>query len=405
MLTRNTIKIQLLFLSVLSWYHLSNGASFYSNKGIGLLSYFTTGQGMGMGGIGIAIIDNISLNHLNPATLVPTPMTRLSGTFLYQTVSMKSPGEKGFSRYANANGLHFLMPLKRNISFSIGLTPVTLVDFEMRSEGEVSYRKQVRGNGGLNRVVLSLFYAPIEKIYLGFSFNYNFANIEETWVVDFYSDEFNDTQDVLSTRLWGPNFTTGLIFRLRKDWTMGVIYSTATQLRAKTSARYNFNEAPYNFAEESLAQYHQVNFPYAWGIGSAYTIKHKVLLGADFYTQAWHQFALDGKKLPGYHNSYRLSLGGQYTPSKDPLSSYFKRVCYRAGFFQETLYFEYQTRNKIKEYGATLGLGFPFYHDSGRIDLAAEIGKRGTLAQNPVEENFVNVFITITVGERWFQRR
>ena len=44
--------------------------SFYSTRGIGLVRDFVSGQSSGMGGVGIAIADPLSVNDLNPAALV-----------------------------------------------------------------------------------------------------------------------------------------------------------------------------------------------------------------------------------------------------------------------------------------------------------------------------------------------
>ena len=60
--------------------------------------------------------------------------------------------------------------------------------------------------------------------------------------------------------------------------------------------------------------------------------------------------------------------------------------------------------SNISEYIGTAGMGIPFYGGYGRIDFGIGYGKRGELESNRVEESFIQFFLTITGGEKWFVR-
>ncbi len=79
-------------------------------------------------------------------------------------------------------------------------------------------------------------------------------------------------------------------------------------------------------------------------------------------------------------------------------------MTYRAGYFFQQLDFQDRSGNNVTEYGISVGAGFPYYGDWGRIDVALRYGQRGDLSSNPVTEDIFQIYISITGGEKWFLR-
>jgi hypothetical protein len=59
----------------------------------------------------------------------------------------------------------------------------------------------------------------------------------------------------------------------------------------------------------------------------------------------------------------------------------------------------------ITDFAGTFGLGLPINGTFSNINIAVEIGKRGTKYNNLVEENYVNFVIGLSFNDRWFVKR
>ena len=53
----------------------------------------------------------------------------------------------------------------------------------------------------------------------------------------------------------------------------------------------------------------------------------------------------------------------------------------------------------------TFGIGIPVGSMFSNLNLAVEIGKRGTTDANLVEEKFANLKMSLSLNDRWFVKR
>jgi hypothetical protein len=61
----------------------------------------------------------------------------------------------------------------------------------------------------------------------------------------------------------------------------------------------------------------------------------------------------------------------------------------------------------IKRYAGTVGVGLPLRSNNGsyyKINIAAEIGQRGSLVNGLVKENYVNIHLGFTLNDKWFTK-
>jgi hypothetical protein len=91
-------------------------------------------------------------------------------------------------------------------------------------------------------------------------------------------------------------------------------------------------------------------------------------------------------------------------PDYNSFSKYWKRATYRAGLHFENTGLEINNET-IKEFGISFGVGLPVGNVFSNVNLGFEIGKRGTTNQNLIQENFFNVNISLSLNDRWFQKR
>ena len=59
----------------------------------------------------------------------------------------------------------------------------------------------------------------------------------------------------------------------------------------------------------------------------------------------------------------------------------------------------------IDEFGISFGLGLPVGQFFSNANIGIEIGQRGTIDNNLIEEDFVNIQIGLSLNDRWFVKR
>ncbi|MGO1584417.1 MAG: hypothetical protein ACTHXJ_00395, partial [Mesonia sp.] len=105
-----------------------------------------------------------------------------------------------------------------------------------------------------------------------------------------------------------------------------------------------------------------------------------------------------------YTDASSYKLGGYYIPNYNDITSYFQRIVYRAGFRYEETGLNINTED-VDEFGISFGVGLPAGNFLTNINLGVEYGERGTTSNNLVKEKFVNVFLSLSLNDKWFVKR
>jgi hypothetical protein len=391
------------------FFNRADAGSFYNSRGFGELKYFSNAQAIGMGGSLVSMPDNFHINMVNPATLVFIPVTRLSGDFVHEAIWNKTDLGKGFVKYTNLNGVSFAIPIIREkLTTAFGIIPSSQYDYDYQITGatdDYGYAKIIRAAGGLNKISLGFGYAVTDYLSLGSYLNYNFGKLEQTWIVDYVSDLFWDSSDQLTRKMWGINYTAGVLVRPVSDLYIGASFAANYKLNIQDHTSNLVKKGSLLFdVDEYHAAKKKINMPEFLGFGATYILKKKFRMSSDFVYQPWNDFSRDNNSLIDYNDEYRFGIGIEILPASNILAKYHEKMSYRIGYYYHMLNYNEEGSDKVAEYGITAGLGFPYYGSFGRIDLAFRYGARGTLPNNPVSENIFQMFISISAGERWFYR-
>jgi len=59
----------------------------------------------------------------------------------------------------------------------------------------------------------------------------------------------------------------------------------------------------------------------------------------------------------------------------------------------------------VNEFGISFGVGMPMGKELSTFNLGMELGKRGTINNGLVKENFFNFRIGLTLNDKWFSKR
>jgi hypothetical protein len=377
------------------------GGSILSSYGVGIPFVFPNARSMGMGGVSIAIPSAYSISRINPAALREIQRTSLSLQYFYEQNKYEDESGKATSQYANFNGFTFVLPFGKEIGCAASLSPLSRMDYHLiyqQTQSEALYVKSVEGSGGLNTFSFSLYYGIHSKIALGFSGDYIFGKIKENWKVTYDNADYVETSDLLSTKNWGYGLTTGILVRPISALQLGAVYRPKIELDTRTDTYYEYTT-------DMLTHHGSISIPSSWGAGISFEIGRIGLIGMDYQQQNWSQLKINEQRIQRFQNSYRISLGGELSPSDDPFDSYFKRMQYRIGICYQPFFVSDLSGQAFTEKWLTVGFGLPLIMNIAQFDLALSFGQRGSLDQNGLSENLFRISCSITGGEKWFIRR
>ncbi|GGH17155.1 hypothetical protein [Mucilaginibacter phyllosphaerae] len=404
----------------------------YSRYGLGDISPMLLPQNLAMGGIGVATnrINNFyTINPLNPASYSAIGLTVIDAGIYGKFNTLEKSGQ---ASQTNANfrlsHVAFGIPVSKRSALSFGLMPYSELGYSYKqvspnfSTGLPSDTSAVNyiynGDGGLSKFYIGYGFGIGKHLSIGANISYIFGNLKET-----QSTEVPSLAGVLNSRIEESNSITGLNydygvqysvdFSPRKHLTFGYSASANTKLNTANnyivSSYYRNASGDEGVATDSLVNNQQpsakIQLPMINRFGVSYQYDGKFLIGADYTMSNWSKLTVAGVN-KSLNDSKTINVGGQFTPNVNSLSNYFASVDYRLGFIYDQTYLRVNNTD-IKRYAVTGGLGLPLRANNTsfyRINIGAEVGKRGTLTNSLVQENYINVHLSFTLNDKWFQK-
>jgi len=395
----------------------------YSRFGLGDLKNNTFARPMGMGGVRYALRANDLINYYNPASYSAFDTT----TFVFETAvlstfqQLKTSEVTKTNNFTNLNYLVFGMPITKWWGFSFGLIPFSSTGYnilystfeDIDGSGELSKVNYIyEGSGGINQFYLGSAF-KIKNFSMGINATYLFGKIIKIRQYYFPDDSLNiyyygtNISKSLQISDFYLNYGLQYLIQLNKEKSigLGLVFSNTSKIRSMQNdlvrtfygqpEQYNFLDTIENSNTEG-----NVEFPVKAGFGINYQVANKLLLAGDIGFQKWSDYRAFGIK-DSLKNLIDASIGLQYIPQKFNSLSYLKRMTYRLGFRYSQSYLEIKNK-QIDEIGFSFGLGFPLRKSKSTINLSIELGKKGTTANNLIQENFGRLTIGFSIFERWF---
>ncbi len=395
----------------------------YSRFGLGQLRSENVNTAlMGMGGISIGIADPTMINPGNAASYAVYDST----SFIFEigvtgnATNLKTVLQSESSSYFALNYIVFGFPITKWWKSSLGMLPYSQIGYDVKIyipvEGFSNVINSIEGDGGLNQFYWGNAFKIGENLRLGFDAIYLFGQGSRSSLI-YFPDSVNifGTKTIAHTRGGDIIFDYGAQYDIKiktdKLLTLGLIYSNNWNVKAKREYLSYTLTGGYGEIVETLQdtiayspeEKGTVIIPQRFGGGFTFQETGRWLIGADFEWQNWEKYTSFGTT-DSLDNSWRIAVGGQFTPKHTSISSLTKRMTYRLGFRYYDSYLSiFDT--PINEYGISFGLTFPMKKTKTAIDLGVEIGKRGTTANNLIQENFVNISLGFSIHEHWFHKR
>ncbi|TXE07281.1 hypothetical protein FUA26_13770 [Seonamhaeicola algicola] len=430
-------KLVLVFIALVAIqsYGQEGTASPYSFYGLGTQKLRGTVENRSMGGIGI-FIDSIHVNLRNPASYVTKNIDAWDGESRpvkfavgggYSNINLESNNGSDKAKSTTFDYIAINIPLGK-FGFGFGLLPYTAVGYKLESQNSAGdIKNRFRGEGGVNKAFLGLGYQIAEGLTVGIDAQYNFGNTE-TSVVEFVYDDDGTLAQYQSREnnradLSGLNFNLGLSYKKmvtdKLEMITGITYAPESLLTSKNQQSFstivansnNQNESVVNTVDVDLeaSGLHETDLilPSRFSAGLGIGAPRKWFVGADYLFQNTSNLRTalpSNTNTTTYEDAATISLGGFFIPDYNALDSYFKRTVYRAGVRFEKTGLVLNSES-VKEFGISFGVGLPLSGGISNANLGFEIGKRGTTNNNLIQENFVNLQLSLSLGDRWFQKR
>jgi len=412
-----------LFIILSFWYAFPqvNVNSPYSRFGVGELATSRNTYNFSMGGIAYAISSPRYINPYNPASNAAFDSMSFvfSGGMVSKFGKHKTDYSSSNTNFASLGYLLFGFPVTGWLKTSIGLIPFSNVGYNIKAHDVVenvgSTDYYFKGSGGLNEFYANGSFQLHKNFALGAKVSYLFGKENNSRMVF-----FPDSVGMLNTKVDNYIEVADFYFdfgaqyhkKITKDLTLGLgaIYAPSQNVRGTRNyiARSYFGtsigvESFRDTIAIALDEKGTVTIPDKYGIGVMLKKSEKFMVGADFGWQNWSKFIAFGQA-DSLKNSLQFSIGGEFLPSEQVYTDYWKRVKYRLGFRYNKTYLNLNN-TPLNEFGITFGLGLPFPRSLSTINLGLEFGRKGTTSNNLIQDNYIKVNLDISIWERWFVKR
>ena len=201
--------------------------------------------------------------------------------------------------------------------------------------------------------------------------------------------------------------------KAKTDWhlILGLVASPTADLNATNSSIINsFRYKYYNTPDvlvivrdtvfQTVGQKSFVRLPFSAGFGFSLFKGSQWLFCSDFSIQQWSNFSFLGAE-DSLVDNWKITAGIQFTPNERALRSYSKIIQYRLGFHYDSGYLKFNG-TKISDIGISAGFGLPVRKAGAALNLTFEVGRRGTIENNLILEQYFKFTIGFTISDRWF---
>ena len=393
----------------------------YSRFGIGEIRNRGYANTKALGGISQGVRNSKSINFLNPAAYSAQDTMSFIFDFGIEGtgVNYKTNDQANFNSGGNLHHLAIQFPITKWMGASAGIQPYSNVGYRIKdiemdpyllsSIGPIKYYHQ--GKGGITQSYLGLALEPFKGLSIGANMSYFFGSIEHATETIFPArtpyKSFKRLNSVV-VRDVAFSFGAQYAFAFGKDKSYKVVVGGTLDNETAIGAQNVLFISHLTGTEIDTLTFEEhpkstIDFPQNVSVGFTFAYKENFMIGADYSSQDWSnaKFLNVSDSLT---RSNTLRVGLQFTPNPTDLRSYLKRISYRAGFFYSNTSLKLR-ENQIKDYGITFGAGLPFKRSNTTFNISCELGRKGTLSNNLIQETYGVVNIGFTFYDFWFIKR
>jgi hypothetical protein len=382
----------------------------YSAYGVGELQEGWADRSSGMANTSVSLLSTPGfLLNKNPASLVG--LERSLGQ-VDLAISGKSSTFTGTPIAGGNNTAHdvvikrFSLSAKMNNHWasSVGFLPFSYVSYSFTGqksiEGSTStYTGNYDGNGGLHQIFWNNAFLMLKNhIAMGLRTSFIFGSINQTETLS--GTTISSIPVVAQTSTYYNNFRFeyGAIYNgnLNKNWKLSLGGKITTKTDLRTDQTLTVTEGSSTIESNKDLGTGTFSLPWAYDAGIALTNKGKSTFTVDYSFANWTGLN-PGTATYTMVNSNRLSAGVQFSNQLKRYNMVAEKSYFQAGVFAGQSYLQVKGQ-QINELGLTAGYG-GFLSRGLNFHLAIEGGRRGTVANGLVRENYVQATIALSYRE------
>lgn len=424
------INKSLLFtLLCLPWLTLAqqNTISPYSSFGIGGFQSQGFAFNNDLGGIGVALRSPNQLNLLNPASTSALTLTTFELGLKGSSLFLK---DANFEQEAFSSTMSYLslgFPIAEGVAISAGLLPYSFKGYQLSQNSEwpnstdtLITTTDYIGSGGLNRTYLNIGVTVVEGLSIGATANIIFGTLIQQR--DLWSDEpfFINRRDESFYTVKDFSFDTGIQYLAKikdKQLIFGATYSPQASLEARNEgAIYTYNivnnfEYIRDTVHVDTVTSNGLTLPKAFGVGLSLGKEDNWFISGEYTFKEWSKLNLFGEPNTELQNASQFKLGAWIIPNNKDVHNYWKTIQYRAGLNYNTGYLAIAelsnntSEASLNDLSLSFGLGFPIKRSNTIANIGVQLGKRGTIENNLVEEKYIKFHLAFTFNDKWFTKR
>jgi len=402
---------------IIPFFAQAQSSSNYTRYGVGEMVYSYSGRSLGIGGLGVSLLNQNYLNFVNPASLTKINLTRvefganLSGLFLSDN------NNNGYYSSGGFDGVTLAFPIntKNGVSLSMGLLPFSKVSYKNvettadKNNPEESYTTSYDGTGSISKLFLGTSLKMPFDLSLGVTFDYYFGSLNYYSRIQFSNNiskrnsEFNNKK-----RPGGFGTTIGLITpdiakmfssSSLSDFRLGFSVNLFSELDTDTlfirTSVLGFDTLSNNNVKMKL--------PARIFAGMSFVINKEYLITFDYTSQKWSNYRFNGVKSANLRDSYRYSFGIEHDNQSNNGRFAREHIVWRLGLSYEKTLYRFKGEG-INQLAFHTGLSLPL-SPKNSLDLGLEYSIRGTNNQNLIKERRIKFSIGLSLGELWFVQR
>ncbi len=408
-----------------------NGQKFvnspYSRFGLGMIEPTASFRSAGMGGVSVALRDNVSVTYANPASYssFDTISFVLDIGLDYSSNHLKSSTGEHTSDDFNFDHIILSFPISKRFGFAFGVVPysngyynlgTTITPTDPLYDPEIGVvNVEHTGSGGYTRTFFGTGLAVTKSLSLGLNMNVLFGEIERSngyYLPDpvLFSSQYEE-----KIAINGIYFDAGLQYQLflkdKKSLNFGLAYTPKHEFSSSYSNIFLreslYTLPPYSPDTVSIVDIPngKVTLPQSVSFGVSYIIADKLTASVDYVYTDWNNAKVYGAE-DYLVSTHSINAGAEYIPNKFSSLYFLQKIEYRLGARLSGNYLMLNNE-QVKEYGITFGVGIPLGRAVwSKMNFFFDYTNRGGSLENGLhKENIYSVGLSFNLYDYWFVKR
>lgn len=392
---------------VFSFFFLAEGYaqkginSIYSAYGIGDYNLLDRNAYSGMGGVGVALKSDKSLNLVNPASFSAISNNKFMFDLSFSGSSVRYINENGnrpagdFDIGRAAIGFNLIKP----IGTVFGLQRYSNVEYFTVTTKDIAgttdkLRDEINGTGGLNQLFLGNAVTIKKHLSLGITAGYIFGSVNTHENI---SNDGDVAIQVDNNKYYNNANINGGIqysFKTKKyNWILGAFYEPSVSLKTLTDSKVM--DAAGTILSTSNSIDGRFAFPSKYGFGASVK-KDKITISADYIQQNWQSTGYKGSNFIAT-DAQSFSAGIGYGFTRHTIWGDFEGPSIYAGYNRQSSYLIIDDQQLISQ-SFSVGFTLPSKNNLHHYSGAIRVGSRGKPVYPLVKENFVDFIFNISLS-------